>query len=184
MDQEGGCTSQARRLALAHGDWEKAHGPLKGAQLGHLSRLQGYAPTEAQLKPYQESERISAENFVKFCEEVGYEDPSFEELSSVFAPFDPEGTGQIPKEVFLHLMTSVGDRFEAEEVDSMMVDLQSGKEALCQVMPFLGVKVGEVSEGPLSCRGSSKSTEVGFEVRNDGAAFLPVCVQTQGSCSS
>ncbi|CAK9005645.1 unnamed protein product [Durusdinium trenchii] len=128
MDQEGGCTSQARRLALAHGDWEKAHGPLKGAQLGHLSRLQGYAPTEAQLKPYQESERISAENFVKFCEEVGYEDPSFEELSSVFAPFDPEGTGQIPKEVFLHLMTSVGDRFEAEEVDSMMVDLQSGKE--------------------------------------------------------
>ncbi|CAK9005656.1 unnamed protein product [Durusdinium trenchii] len=153
MDQEGGCTSQARRLALAHGDWEKAHGPLKGAQLGHLSRLQGYAPTEAQLKPYQESERISAENFVKFCEEVGYEDPSFEELSSVFAPFDPEGTGQIPKEVFLHLMTSVGDRFEAEEVDSMMVDLQSGKEALCQVMPFLGVKVGEVSEGPLSCRG-------------------------------
>eukprot|EP00913_Durusdinium_trenchii_P015705 g14758.t1 len=70
----GGCTSQARRLALAHGDWEKAHGPLKGAQLGHLSRLQGYAPTEAQLKPYQESERISAENFVKFCEEVGYEE--------------------------------------------------------------------------------------------------------------
>ncbi|CAK9005650.1 unnamed protein product [Durusdinium trenchii] len=131
MDQEGGCTSQARRLALAHGDWEKAHGPLKGAQLGHLSRLQGYAPTE-------ESERISAENFVKFCEEVGYEDPSFEELSSVFAPFDPEGTGQIPKEVFLHLMTSVGDRFEAEEVDSMMVDLQSGKEATGRQSRSLG----------------------------------------------
>ena len=25
---------------------------------------------------YQESERISAENFVKFCEEVGYEERS------------------------------------------------------------------------------------------------------------
>eukprot|EP00913_Durusdinium_trenchii_P002833 g2621.t1 len=64
-------------------------------------------------------------------------DPSFEELSSVFAPFDPEGTGQIPKEVFLHLMTSVGDRFEAEEVDSMMVDLQSGKEDMVSYKEFI-----------------------------------------------
>eukprot|EP00435_Cladocopium_sp_Y103_P008202 s2568_g2.t1 len=52
------------------------------------------------------------------------EDPSFEELASFFVQFDPEKSGRITKKAFLHIMTSLGDRFEAEEVTSMMADLK------------------------------------------------------------
>ena len=33
--------------------FHKAQGTLSGQQLGYLARLEGYAPTEAQLKPFQ-----------------------------------------------------------------------------------------------------------------------------------
>ena len=35
-----------RKIAQAQGD-------LTGKELGHLARLEGYAPTEAQLAPFQ-----------------------------------------------------------------------------------------------------------------------------------
>lgn len=42
--------SDLRKIAQAQGD-------LTGKELGHLARLEGYAPTEAQLAPFQAQQR-------------------------------------------------------------------------------------------------------------------------------
>lgn len=123
-----GAADQVRRLTVAYEDFVKAQGSLNGPQLAHLARLEGYAPTQAQLKPWQDKEGISCDDFLQFCKEIGYEDPSFEELASFFVQFDPEKSGRITKKAFLHIMTSLGDRFEAEEVTAMMADLKSDED--------------------------------------------------------
>mmetsp|Transcript_61204 Transcript_61204/g.96881 ORF Transcript_61204/g.96881 Transcript_61204/m.96881 type:complete len:121 (+) Transcript_61204:57-419(+) len=94
---EGADANQVRRLTVAYEDFVKAQGPLSGTQLAHLARLEGYAPTQAQLEPWQDKEGISCDDFVGFCKDIGYEDPSFEELASFFVQFDPDNSGRISK---------------------------------------------------------------------------------------
>ncbi|CAE7768354.1 CAM1 [Symbiodinium sp. CCMP2456] len=113
-------------LLRAFEDWTKEHGALRPADIGRLMRQQGYAPTQAELARYAKAAEMgaSATDFAAWCRETGYKDPSFEELISFFAPFDPEGSGFVPSRVFRQLL-SVGEAFDGKELDAALGEIRA-----------------------------------------------------------
>ncbi|CAE7255750.1 unnamed protein product [Symbiodinium microadriaticum] len=138
-------------------------------------RQQGYAPTQAELARYAKAAEMgaSATDFAAWCRETGYKDPSFEELISFFAPFDPEGSGFVPSRVFRQLL-SHGEAFDGKELDAALGEIRAkagaGGEDLVNYRDFVtlalercaGWTVGQVaSEGRLP---SSYSAQQAGEV--------------------
>lgn len=125
-----------------------ADGYITEAELGIVLRLQGFAPTEAEVK-----ELVNDPNY---CEDPGKlslaevkamvgqlpRPPSSakQDLMDAFCTFDTDQNGLIPESDIRNVLTFIGEAIETSEVDNLLnkckVD-QNGKVKYSELVDYL-----------------------------------------------
>uniref|UniRef100_A0A7S2JGA8 Calmodulin n=1 Tax=Alexandrium andersonii TaxID=327968 RepID=A0A7S2JGA8_9DINO len=119
-------------------------GTIVTSNLGQVMRCLGLNPTDAELKQYIAESDENCDGILEFeseflplmarkCRDIDDED----DLIQAFVPFDREGNGSIQIAEFRHLMTTLGDELDEDEVDKMIEAVGCDNEGRIDYREFI-----------------------------------------------
>mmetsp|Transcript_116631 Transcript_116631/g.326261 ORF Transcript_116631/g.326261 Transcript_116631/m.326261 type:complete len:175 (+) Transcript_116631:76-600(+) len=132
-----------------HGSKEKT---INTNQLGTVMRILGVNPTEEELKQWIQEADKDCSGTLDFKEEflplmarklTDIDDEA--ELCAAFEPFDHEGCGLISCKEFRHIMTILGQRSSAKQIDRMIQLVGADDAGMIDYRAFVHTILNEFS---------------------------------------
>ncbi|ESO94301.1 hypothetical protein LOTGIDRAFT_215828 [Lottia gigantea] len=126
---------------------EKGDHKIAVQQLGDVLRALGQNPTEAEIRKCgfdnNQDARISFEMFLPILQTIckNRQVPSFDDFIEGFKVFDKEQNGLMSSAELRHILTSLGDKLNDDEVDQLFAGLEDAQgninyeELIKTVMP-------------------------------------------------
>jgi len=119
-------------------------GKLNSDELGTVMRALGQNPTQAEIKNIVKE--IGGSGMVDFQEfttimqrRMKTADSSEEQIKEAFKVFDKTGSGLIEINELKHVLTTLGEKLTAEEVDGVMKDADTDNDGKINIQDFLRV---------------------------------------------
>lgn len=111
----------------------KGDGKIPGAQVGEVVRALGQNPTEADLRRLMQSQkagdRVAFDTFLPILHAVSQKKmtDSVDEFVEGLRHFDKDGAGYISSAELRHMLTSLGEKMNEEEVESLIRGQEDSK---------------------------------------------------------
>eukprot|EP00408_Alexandrium_pacificum_P025648 CAMPEP_0171193480 /NCGR_PEP_ID=MMETSP0790-20130122/20400_1 /TAXON_ID=2925 /ORGANISM="Alexandrium catenella, Strain OF101" /LENGTH=155 /DNA_ID=CAMNT_0011658657 /DNA_START=43 /DNA_END=510 /DNA_ORIENTATION=- len=124
-------------------------GTIVTSNLGQVMRCLGLNPTEAELAQYVAESDVDCDGTLDFeneflplmarkCRDIDDED----DLVQAFTPFDRENNGFIQIAEFRHLMMTMGENLEEDEVDKMIQTVGCDTDGRIDYREFIRLCLG------------------------------------------
>ncbi|KAI4302766.1 hypothetical protein MLD38_038475 [Melastoma candidum] len=116
-------------------------GKISPSDLGILMRSLGGNPTQAQLKSIVSSENLTSPfDFPRFLDLMSSHlkaEPFDRQLRDAFRVLDKDSSGYVSVTELRHVLTSIGERLEAEEFDEWIREVEVGKDGRIKYEDFI-----------------------------------------------
>lgn len=117
-------------------------GYINQKELGNILRSLGHDPSEQDLVDMMQdidvnnNKCIDFNEFMQLMHKRAKQSDIEEELVEAFRIFDKEGNGLIPTSEFKHIMLTLGEKLNEEEVEEMMKEADSKNEGVIDYKEF------------------------------------------------
>ncbi|XP_058181693.1 probable calcium-binding protein CML13 isoform X1 [Rhododendron vialii] len=116
-------------------------GKIAPSELGILMRSLGGNPTQAQLKSIVSDEALTSPfDFPRFLDLMSKHlkpEPFDRQLRDAFKVLDKEGTGYVVVSDLKHILTSIGEKLDAEEFDEWIREVDVGSDGRIRYEDFI-----------------------------------------------
>ncbi|KAI8540303.1 hypothetical protein RHMOL_Rhmol09G0252400 [Rhododendron molle] len=122
-------------------------GKIAPSELGILMRSLGGNPTQAQLKSIVSDEALTSPfDFPRFLDLMSKHlkpEPFDRQLRDAFKVLDKEGTGYVVVSDLKHILTSIGEKLDAEEFDEWIREVDVGSDGRIRYEDFIARMVAK-----------------------------------------
>ncbi|WAR19961.1 CALM-like protein [Mya arenaria] len=84
----------------------------------------------------QGNQELDFEEFCELMSKTKKDVTSYKAIEEAFKVFDKDGKGSIPREYFRHIMTTMGERLNDDEVDEMLDEADADGDGEINIQEF------------------------------------------------
>lgn len=148
MGKEDHTEQQVASMKEAFNLFDTDHdGRIAASELGILMRSLGGNPTQGQLKDIAATEGLTAPieflRFIELMQKYLRPEPFDGQLRDAFRVLDKGSTGEVAVSDLHHVLTSIGEKLDPNEVDEWIRDVEVGSEGTICYENFILRKVAK-----------------------------------------